>query len=131
VPRRFSVEVDEQVVELGADVRAIRCGVVVDEVAEQVRGPHVRIVAEHQEQNPGEGHGDLVIPLRLVMPRLVGLFHRGIHARHELRGVLGLVLCLDIERSADLRQDGVRIEDDIEGQPDRVESGRELRVRCA
>jgi hypothetical protein len=57
------VEVVEQVAELGADVGPVGGGVVADEGGEQVWCPHVGVVAEHEEEDAGEGDGDLVVPI--------------------------------------------------------------------
>jgi hypothetical protein len=125
------VEVGEQGGELGADVGAVGVGVVEDEVLEEVLAPHVGVVAEHQEEDPGEGDGDLVVALGLGVDAGVGLLHGGVQAGHELGGVLGLVLCLDVEGLADLGQDGVAVEGDVEGEADDVELVGEAGVGVA
>jgi hypothetical protein len=45
--------------------------------------------------------------------------------------VLGLVLCLDVEGLADLGQDGVAVEGDVEREADDVELVREAGVGVA
>ena len=112
------VEGLEQLVEALGDVRAVALGVILDEVLEEVRQrlsagrlPHLGVVAEQQEQHPGEGHRDLVVALLGVEAWRVALLDRGVHLSHELRCALGLVLSLDVEGATDARQELVDIDD--------------------
>ena len=89
------------------------------------------VVAEHQEEDAGEGHGDLVVAVLGVHPLGVGLLDGGVHGGHELGRALGLVLGFGVEGLADLGQHGVGVEDDVERHPDDVEPGGELGVGVA
>jgi hypothetical protein len=91
---------------------------------EEVRWPHVGVVTEHEKQDPSERHGYFVITDLGVSVRGVGLLHCGVHAGHELGCVLGLVVCLDVERLTDLRKDGIAVEGEVLRQTYDVELGR-------
>ena len=117
----MGVEIGEEGGEFGADIGAVGGRVVKDEVLEEVLAPHVGVVAEHEKQDPGEGHGDLVVACLLVDGGGVGLFHGGVEPQHELGGVLGLILGFDVEGLADFGQDRVGVEGLVEGEPDDFE----------
>jgi len=95
--------------------------VVLDIVLEQLGGPHLGVVAEQEEEDTGEADRDLVVALPRVVPGRIGAFHGGVHASHEFRGALALILGLDVERAADLGEHLVGVEDEVVGQVDGVE----------
>jgi hypothetical protein len=82
------VEEGEEVVQHPGKVRAVGQDFVLDNVSEGVRFPHLGVVAEHEKEDAGKRHRDLVVPDLGIDLRGVCLLDRGIHGGHELRGAL-------------------------------------------